>query len=105
GPGSPDAGDPLVCIVGGDRASDGAAPVAEEGYRHAVGRLRSAYDLVVILGPPLEEGDRALPLAAAGVDCLLACAGPSQARGGSGRRLSRERGALPAERAELVVVH
>jgi Mrp family chromosome partitioning ATPase len=104
GPASPGVGDPLVCIVGGDRAPDGAAPVAEDGYRHAVERLRSAYDLVVLLGPPLEEGDGALPLAAAGVDCVLACAGPSQAAGRSGRRLSRALGALPAERAELVVV-
>jgi Mrp family chromosome partitioning ATPase len=103
GPASQDGGEPLICIVAGERAGDGAAQIASDGYRHALAKLRAAYDLVVLLGPPLDLAGP-LPPAASGVDCLIACVGPSEASGRAGRRLARALRSLPAERVELVVV-
>jgi MinD-like ATPase involved in chromosome partitioning or flagellar assembly len=101
GPASQGAEEPLVCIVAGERAEDAAGPIASDGYRHALARLRAAYELVVLLGPSL---DGALSQAAASVDCVIACVPRPQASGRAGRRLARALRELPAERAELVVV-
>jgi Mrp family chromosome partitioning ATPase len=102
GPASGAAREPLVCIVAGEPSSDGAGPVGSDEYRHAAARLREAYELVVLLGPPL-GAEAALSPAAAGADSVLACVPPSLASGRSGRRLARALQALPAGRAEVVV--
>lgn len=73
GPGSAAARTPLTCIVGGRAATDGIALLDSEGFAHAIGKLRSAYELVVVDGPPLNDpsllavapfADRALAAAA-----------------------------------------
>jgi Mrp family chromosome partitioning ATPase len=51
GPGSAGASEPLVCVVAGRPASDGAALLGSERFRHAVSGLVSAYELLVIDGP------------------------------------------------------
>ena len=53
GPAARRAAAPLICIAGGRPASDPATLLASEGFRHAIAKLRSAYDLVVLHGPPL----------------------------------------------------
>jgi Mrp family chromosome partitioning ATPase len=55
GPGSAAARTPLTCIVAGRAAADGIALLDSEGFAHAIGKLRSAYELVVIDGPPLTD--------------------------------------------------
>ncbi len=52
GPGSAEASDPLVCVVAGRPADDGAALLDSERFRHAVAGLHDAYELLVIDGPP-----------------------------------------------------
>ncbi|HMJ72021.1 MAG TPA: hypothetical protein VK471_01520 [Solirubrobacterales bacterium] len=52
GPGSAGASEPLVCVVAGRPAADGAALLASERFRHAVAGLNGAYELLVIDGPP-----------------------------------------------------
>jgi Mrp family chromosome partitioning ATPase len=52
GPGSAQASDPLVCVVAGRPADDGAVLLDSERFRHAVSGLESAYELLVIDGPP-----------------------------------------------------
>ena len=64
GPASANASGPLVCVVGGEPGPDGATPIAGPDFRHAVSKLRRAYDLVVLHGPPLGDISGALPAAA-----------------------------------------
>jgi MinD-like ATPase involved in chromosome partitioning or flagellar assembly len=52
GPGSAGASEPLVCVVAGRPASDGAVLLDSERFRHAVTGLSDAYELLVIDGPP-----------------------------------------------------
>jgi Mrp family chromosome partitioning ATPase len=52
GPGSAKASEPLVCVVAGRPADDGAVLLDSERFRHAVSGLKSAYELLVIDAPP-----------------------------------------------------
>lgn len=76
GPGSATASEPLVCVVAGRSARDGGSLLASEGFRHAVAKLRSGYELVVLEGPASGE-DGALASVAAETDATLACVGSS----------------------------
>ena len=51
GPGSAGASEPLVCVVAGRPAEDGAALLDSERFRRAVAGLEGAYELLVIDGP------------------------------------------------------
>ena len=76
GPGSTAARTPLTCIAAGRPAADGMALLDSEGFAHAIGRLRSAYELVVIEGPSL--GDPSLLAVAPFADRTLAAVGRSE---------------------------
>lgn len=102
GPGSAGATDPLVCLVAGRPAADGHALLASEGFRHAMARLRSAYELVVLAGPSLEEGPMQLEAAATHADTALACVDVSDAHGRRARRLQRALRQMPGRFAGLV---
>jgi Mrp family chromosome partitioning ATPase len=52
GPGSAGASEPLVCVVAGRPAGDGAALLGSERFRNVVSGLGSSYELLVIDGPP-----------------------------------------------------
>ena len=52
GPGSAAATEPLVCVVAGRSATDAAALLGSERFRHVASSLRSTYELLVIDGPP-----------------------------------------------------
>ncbi len=52
GPGSAGASEPLVCVVAGRPADDGAALLDSERFGHAVSGLRNVYELLVVDGPP-----------------------------------------------------
>jgi hypothetical protein len=55
GPASGQAVEPLVCIAAGEPTPSPVALLDSERCDHCVQRLRRAYDLLVIDGPPLEE--------------------------------------------------
>jgi Mrp family chromosome partitioning ATPase len=62
----------LACVVAG---RPGGAPQALLGlgsFRHMTAKLREAYGLVVLLGPPLEGAGGALDTAAGEADCVVA---------------------------------
>jgi Mrp family chromosome partitioning ATPase len=62
----------LACIVAG-RSSEKASTLLGLGsFRHMTAKLRNAYDLVILLGPPLEGAGGALDTAAAEADCSIA---------------------------------
>jgi Mrp family chromosome partitioning ATPase len=68
---TPDVGS-LACVVAG---RPGGAPRALLGlgsFRHMTTKLREAYELVILLGPPLEGAGGALDTAAEEADCSLA---------------------------------
>ncbi|HEY0277724.1 MAG TPA: hypothetical protein VGC32_05605 [Solirubrobacterales bacterium] len=59
---------PLACVTAG-RQSDRARALLDLGsFRHMTAKLREAYELVVLLGPPLEGAGGPLESAAASAD-------------------------------------
>jgi Mrp family chromosome partitioning ATPase len=102
GPGTGRAAEPLVCIVAGASGVDGPASISSEHFRNAVAKLRSGYELVVLLGPPLGDVSGALATIAGEADSTLACVGPDLAEGRSGRRLAKGLRRLPARSARIV---
>jgi Mrp family chromosome partitioning ATPase len=62
---------PLACVTAG-RQTDRARALLELGsFRHMTAKLREAYELVVLLGPPLEGSGGPLGSAAASADCAV----------------------------------
>lgn len=105
GPASEKAIDSLVCISAGAPAPEGRVPIDAPDFRHAIAKLRSGYDLVVLHGPPLGDESGALRAVVAEADRVLVCAGPELASGRSGRRLKKALRGLAgrAAPADLVV--
>ncbi len=104
GPASARASAPLVCIGAGAPAPDPALLLASEGFRHATAKLRSAYDLVVLCGPPLGPDRRALEAVAGTADALLASVPSAQLAGRGGRELRASLRRLPVAIPGAVVV-
>jgi hypothetical protein len=75
GPASAGATDPVVCVVAGAPATNASVLLASESFSNAIAKLRSAYELVLVDGPPLAQGgdSLALAVAAAEADATLAC--------------------------------
>jgi Mrp family chromosome partitioning ATPase len=72
GPGSGGASEPLVCVVAGRPATDAAALLGSERFRHAAARLREAYELLVIVAPAPDPDPSQLAAVAAEADAVLA---------------------------------
>lgn len=73
GPASARAAEPLTCIVAGTPEPALAQLLASERCRHAIGRLRAAYDLLVIDGPSLDRNLDALRGLTGLADATIAC--------------------------------
>lgn len=97
GPAAGSAADPLVCVVAGKPAADPRTLIGLESFRHALAKLRSAYDLVVLSGPAPGSEDGALEALAAQADSLLVAAPPSAVTGRAGRQLRTALRRLPVE--------
>lgn len=102
GPGSGSAEAPLACVVAGEQTFSGAVLLSAESFRRATERLRNAYDLVVLDGPPLEEA-HLTELVAAQSDVALAAVGRLAASARLGRELRRVMRRLPVRTAGLVL--
>lgn len=87
GPESGGATAPLVCIAGGEATTEGGTLLSSESFSHAIAKLRNAYDLVVIGGPPLDRDGASLAALAAQADTTLACVGRERASGKALREL------------------
>jgi Mrp family chromosome partitioning ATPase len=96
GPAARGATDPLICVVGGRPAADAATLVNLESFRHALAKLRAAYDLVVLIGPPLEVAAGTPEAVAAQADAVLAAASGKGLSGQAGRLLRTQLRRLPA---------
>ncbi|MBS1881136.1 MAG: hypothetical protein JST31_16615 [Actinobacteria bacterium] len=75
--------EPLVCVAAGRPASDPATLLGLGSFRHMAAKLREAYELRVLLGPPLGDGDAGLGAVAAEAEAVLLALPPEY---GSGRR-------------------
>jgi protein-tyrosine kinase len=79
GPGSAQAADPLACVVAGRPSADGPRLLASDAFAEALLGLRSAYELIVIDGPPLRD-EHSLRALLSLADATIACLGPSEPR-------------------------
>jgi hypothetical protein len=104
GPAAKGATDPLVCVVAGRPAADAATLVKLESFRHALAKLRAAYDLVVLLGPPLEVMQGTPEAVAAQADAILAAASDKGLSGQAGRLLRAQIRRLPAASLGAIAV-
>lgn len=104
GPASAAAEEPLVCISAGRGASDPATLLGLQSFRHMTAKLRSAYDLLVIVGPALADGDGSLPALAAQADALLAALAGEMPSGREGRQLRLALGRLSTTPLGAVIV-
>jgi Mrp family chromosome partitioning ATPase len=104
GPAARGASDPLVSVVAGRPAADAATLVKLESFRHALAKLRAAYDLVVMIGPPLEIVRGTPEAIAAHADAVLAAA-PAKGLSGQPRRLlAAQLQRLPAETLGAIAI-
>ena len=87
GPAARAASAPLVCVAAGRPAPDPARLIELESFRHAVAKLRGAYDLTVLIGPPLGVSSGPPETVAAQADAVLAAASVKGLSGQSGRLL------------------
>jgi Mrp family chromosome partitioning ATPase len=62
---------PLACVCAGRPARDARTLLGLGSFHHMATKLRDAYELVVLLGPPLEGAGGALSSAAGEADCVL----------------------------------
>jgi Mrp family chromosome partitioning ATPase len=73
GPASGRATEPLACIVAGRPEPEPAALLDSDRCLHATAKLRHAYELLVIGGPPAGPGPGPLRALADQVDTTIAC--------------------------------
>ena len=104
GPAAGEAIEPLVFIAAGRQAPDPTTLFGLQSFRHMTAKLRGAYDLVVLVGPALEEGGPGLAAVAARADGLLAAIAPGQASKRGGRELRAALADLPVATLGAVVV-
>jgi Mrp family chromosome partitioning ATPase len=104
GPAARGASDPLVCIAAGRRAADPATLISLESFRHAIAKLRGAYETVVLAGPSLTSSYGSLEAVAVQAEVLVAAVSPGEASGRAGRGLRAALRKLPVETAGAIVV-
>jgi receptor protein-tyrosine kinase len=104
GPAARGASEPLVCVAAGRRAADPATLIALESFRHAIAKLRSAYDLVVAAAPAPGDDHGSLEPIAAQADALLAVVSAAVASDRPGRELRAGLRRLPVDLRGAIVV-
>lgn len=62
----------LACVCAGHPADSTRALLDLGSFRHMTAKLREAYEVTILLGPPLGGADGALGSAAAAADCTVA---------------------------------
>jgi Mrp family chromosome partitioning ATPase len=72
GAASSTAAGPLACVCAGRPSKDARTLLGLGSFRHMTSKLRDAYALTVLLGPPLEGAGGALSSAAAEADGVVA---------------------------------
>jgi Mrp family chromosome partitioning ATPase len=89
---------PLVCVSAGRPATKAETLLSLQSFSHMVGKVREAYELVLLLSPPVLGQPGPCLAAAAQADAAVAGLREGEARGGEGRavRSAVRRLPLPA---------
>jgi polysaccharide biosynthesis transport protein len=95
---------PLVCVPAGRQAANARVLLGLQSFRHMAAKLRNAYDLVVLAGPPLGSDEEAVGVVAAEADAVLAALAPAQASRRGRRAVRAAVGRLPASALGAVIV-
>ena len=82
------AREPLVFVAGGRPAADPGAVLGTESFGQMTAKLRSAYELLVLAGPPLAAEPEELAPVAAQADAVLVAVTPAQAKGRPGKAVA-----------------
>jgi hypothetical protein len=72
GPAAAEVGEPLVCIVAGRPATKTETLLGLQSFAHMLGKLRGAYELVLVLAPPIISESAACLAVAHQVDAVVA---------------------------------
>jgi Mrp family chromosome partitioning ATPase len=95
GPAASGPAGPLVCISAGRRASKAETLLGLQSFAHMVGKLREAYELVLLLAPPVLGEPGPCLAAAAQADATVAGLREGEAKGGEGKEVRAAVRCLP----------
>jgi succinoglycan biosynthesis transport protein ExoP len=95
---------PIACVAAGRPATKAATLLGLGSFRHMAAKMRSAYDLLIMVGAPLGDTEGALLATAAEADGVIAAVGPEQTSGAVGRQVHEALAFLPATSLGAVVV-
>ncbi|HST70739.1 MAG TPA: hypothetical protein VLI94_13915 [Solirubrobacterales bacterium] len=87
GPAAAGASEPLVCVCGGRPATKAETLLGLQSFAHMIGKLREAYELVLVLSPPVAAEAAACLAVVRQTDAVLAGLWAAKARGGDGREV------------------
>jgi Mrp family chromosome partitioning ATPase len=87
GPAAAGLVDPLVCVCAGRPATKAETLLGLQSFSHMVGKLREAYELVLLLAPPVLGEPGPCLAVASQADAAVAGLHEGEAKGGEGRTL------------------
>jgi Mrp family chromosome partitioning ATPase len=95
GPAAAGAGEPLVCLCGGRPSSKAETLLGLQSFSHVVAKLHAAYELVLLIAPPVESEAAACLAAAQRAAVAVAALPASAAEGREGRGIRAAARRLP----------
>jgi len=87
GPAAAGLADPLVCVSAGRPATKAETLLGLQSFSHMVGKLRQAYELVLLLAPPVLGEPGPCLAVASQADAAVAGLHEGKVKGGEGRAL------------------
>jgi Mrp family chromosome partitioning ATPase len=87
GPAARGLADPLACVSAGRPATKAETLLGLQSFSHMIGKLREAYELVLLLSPPVLGEPGPCLAAAAQADAAVAGLREEEAKGGDGREV------------------
>lgn len=88
--------DPLVCICGGRPATKAETLLGLQSFAHMIEKLRAAYELTLLLAPPVQTEPASALAVGSVADAVLAALPADEARGRSGHPVRKAIGRLGA---------
>jgi len=95
---------PLVCVCGGRAASKPETLLGLQSFGHMVEKLRAAYELTLLLSPPVESEPASAAAVASRADVVLAALPDDRAADRAGRPIRSAINRLPAPVLGAVVL-
>jgi Mrp family chromosome partitioning ATPase len=95
GPATADPAEPLVCIGAGRPATKAETLLGLQSFHHMIEKLRTAYELVLLLSPPVLADPDSCLVVASHAEVAIAGLSAPEARGRAGRSLRAAIRGLP----------